>query len=551
MKSASSTGIFRRTEPVIAAAVFLTAVAVWLNLPSTVIVFNDDFGYLRSIVETLQHGRPWTDDWLEPWAASLSVLSAGVFKVTGSFRLATYGLQALLAGGIVGLSAMLLHRRQVPVGLALAWSLAGLTFPTMLWKVAEFGAVPLYVFCLLAAIKAAERGRWVCFTVAWLVALASRQSALLWLALPTSLLLANREAGWGRTLGRLALIAVGGGLIYWAIGQGMNRTNAQAVMQPGIFTQVEWSRSLGHVGLALAVGATAMGLAGFVLRVSTPPTAPGFRQVGVVIVASLAILVLWVSDVRQWVGMEHGMLQGMRGTGYLALVYGLALAGWWWGGFRVRRPFLLVLAAMAGLMALRHSVWDYYLLDVAVLGFFSVSPEAGEPAARPGLRWAGWLALAGVFAFHQSFVVTTRHMLADNHGLVRLHEQALRAGRLSPAELELAPFGYRGWNLYPHSIQHEARGRYIADFEKYVGGPVLRLHVDNAREPAPTLANGKLAAGETLLESEILPRSWFQSRRYNLIRTGTLGAAPEWTLSAYTRPVFPLTDDEWRELIDK
>jgi hypothetical protein len=329
----------------------------------------------------------------------------------------------------------------------------------------------------------------------------------------------------------------------------MNRTNAQAVMQPGIFTQVEWSRSLGHVGLALAVGATAMGLAGFVLRVTTPPTAPGFRQVGVVIAASLAILVLWVSDVRQWVGMEHGMLQGMRGSVYLALVYGLALAGWWWGGFRVRRPFLLVLAAMAGLMALRHSVWDYYLLDVVVLGFFSVSPEAGEPAARPGLRWVGWLALVGVFAFHQSFVVTTRHMLADNHGLVRLHEQALRAGRLLPAELELAPFGYRGWNLYPHSIQHEARGRYIADFEKYVGGPVLRLHVDNAREPAPTLANGKLAAGETLLESEILPRSWFQLRRYNLIRTGVPGIAPEWTLSEYPRPVFPLTDAEWRELI--
>ena len=222
------------------------------SLPQGVIgpVFNDDFGYLRSIVETLQHGRPWTDDWLEPWAASLSVLSAGIFKVTGSFRLATYGLQALLAGGIVGLAAMLLHRRQVPVGLAVAWSLAGLTFPTMLWKVAEFGALPLYVFCLLAAIKAAERGRWWCFTAAWLVALASRQSALLWLALPAGLMLANREAGWGRMLGRLALIAIGGGLVYWAIGQGMNRTNAQAVMQPGILTQIEWSRGIGHVGLA-------------------------------------------------------------------------------------------------------------------------------------------------------------------------------------------------------------------------------------------------------------------------------------------------------------
>lgn len=551
MKSASSPGILRRPAPVITAAVLLTAVAVWLNLPSTVIVFNDDFGYLRSIIATLQHGRPWTDDWLEPWAASLSVLSAGIFQVTGSFRLATYGLQALLAGGIVGWSALLLHRRQVSLWPAVAWSLAGLTLPTLLWKVAEFGAVPLYVFCLVAAIHAAERGRWGLFTAAWLVALASRQSAVLWLALPAGMLLTNREAGWGRTLGRLALVAVGGGLAYWAIGQGMNRTNAQAVMQPGIFTHLDWFRGLGHVGLALAVGATAMGLGGFVLRVSAPAAVVTFRPVGLVIAASFAILVLWVFDVRQWVGMEHGLLQGVRGSGYLALVYGLALAGWWWGGFQVRRSHGLALVAMAGLLALRHSVWDYYLLDVAVLGFFSITPAAGEPETKPRLRWAGWLALAGVLAFHQSFVVTTRHMLADNHALVRLHEQAMRAGRLAPAELELAPFGYRGWNLYPHSIQHEARGRYIADFEKYVAGPVLRLHVDNAREPVPTLANGKLAAGETLLETEILPRGWFQSRRYNLIRTGTPGTAPEWPLSDYTRPIYPLTDAEWREQIGK
>jgi hypothetical protein len=42
-----------------------------LTLPALVVVFNDDFGYLRSMLHTIRHARPWTDDWLEPWAASL------------------------------------------------------------------------------------------------------------------------------------------------------------------------------------------------------------------------------------------------------------------------------------------------------------------------------------------------------------------------------------------------------------------------------------------------------------------------------------------------
>src|SRR5215468_1977821 len=66
----------------------VSTLIIWFSFPPTTIVFNDDFGYLRSIAETIQHGRPWTDDWLEPWAASLSVLSALIFKVTGSFRTA-------------------------------------------------------------------------------------------------------------------------------------------------------------------------------------------------------------------------------------------------------------------------------------------------------------------------------------------------------------------------------------------------------------------------------------------------------------------------------
>ena len=74
-----------------------SGVFVFATLPGGVVVMNDDFGYLRSVVATLQHGRPWTDEWLEPWSAGLSVLSALVYLATGSWLLAIQGVQALLA----------------------------------------------------------------------------------------------------------------------------------------------------------------------------------------------------------------------------------------------------------------------------------------------------------------------------------------------------------------------------------------------------------------------------------------------------------------------
>ena len=59
---------------------------IYVTLPPEAIAINDDFAYLKSVVQTLQHGRPWTNDWLEPWSASLASLSALVFHATGRFH---------------------------------------------------------------------------------------------------------------------------------------------------------------------------------------------------------------------------------------------------------------------------------------------------------------------------------------------------------------------------------------------------------------------------------------------------------------------------------
>ncbi len=82
---------------------------IWLQLPGMVVTLDDDFGYLRSVVETCQRGRPWTYDWLTPWAASMSVLVACLFKLTGSFSFAVHFSLALCAAlAFLGLSLFLI-----------------------------------------------------------------------------------------------------------------------------------------------------------------------------------------------------------------------------------------------------------------------------------------------------------------------------------------------------------------------------------------------------------------------------------------------------------
>jgi hypothetical protein len=128
------------------------------TLPAGVAVYNDDFGYLRSVLETLEHGRPWTNDWLEPWAASFSTLSALVFLAGGDARLAMHGLLGLL--GAVGFAAgcALWKARGHRAAPALALAALVSTVPTLLWKSVEFTAFALHLPCLLLALRFSETG---------------------------------------------------------------------------------------------------------------------------------------------------------------------------------------------------------------------------------------------------------------------------------------------------------------------------------------------------------------------------------------------------------
>jgi hypothetical protein len=133
---------------------------LYVMLPAGVTVMNDDFGYLGSVIETIQRGRPWTDEWLEPWSGSLAAFSALGFKLTGSFLIATQGLQAVYAAGAAALTYLLFRTLGLAVRESVIAAVLALSFPTLLWKFIEFTSMTVYLPCLLGAMWAAGQRRW-------------------------------------------------------------------------------------------------------------------------------------------------------------------------------------------------------------------------------------------------------------------------------------------------------------------------------------------------------------------------------------------------------
>lgn len=88
--SFSSTFSFLNTRRHLVFASLAYGFLVWLALPDRVVAIDDDFGYLRSIQETWQHGRSWTHSFLVPFSASTSVLVCLGFAVTGSMAFAVH-----------------------------------------------------------------------------------------------------------------------------------------------------------------------------------------------------------------------------------------------------------------------------------------------------------------------------------------------------------------------------------------------------------------------------------------------------------------------------
>lgn len=546
----------------LAAAIY--GLLVYACLPEGVAALDDDFGYLRSVVATLQHGRPWTDDWLEPWAASFSSLSALLYLITRNFYGATYGLLPVLAAVSFGVAVLLLHDRGLKPWLAIVLAFSGLAFPTVFWKTIQYTGLALYLPCLLGAIWACERPRWSVFLIVWLAALATRQSALAWGMLPLVIAAGNWRAGIGHLAGRAfwrpALVATAGAVVFVILWSAMNRTHAQAVLGGRVFARVSLTHVL-QIGMrGLGVYFVMAGIGLLVLRLNRPGFAGSrsWRSPAVRTVLALAAVVICSFDLRTLVLWEHGAMSGPAGWLLLKFLVLAGAAGWLFRGGALRPAMAAGALAALALLCSRGAVWDYYFFDLAALGLFGVrlrDETVAVPAPSEG-RWrlAAGLVLAIAVVVNGLLILDFKAAMDRGWAVCRLGEQALREGRLAPAELSFAPFGFRAWHLYPWYVRHEGRDSAdIAGFDCYLRPGAIEVGQGYSRllHVLPRFCHEPPADRRNLIAAGGTRFLWFFRGEYYLLRFKTEAEAPPVARLPpdYCLQPFPLNEAEWSETV--
>jgi hypothetical protein len=525
-------------------------------VPHWTITFNDDVGYLRSVVETIQHRRPWTDEFLEPWSMSLSLVSAAIYEVTGRFSFATVGLQCILPALSFVFAARFLLRVTGTAVLAALVPAAVLTFPTLLWKQAEFTALIVYIPALFAALWATSARRWFVFGLAYAIAVGSRQSAVAWLALPVAFAAHALWRGEGRCAIRPAVVVVGGLVWFGALQQYANDTHARRFITANLLWSIDARVFAVNIAVSALVVATVAGVAALIAFVAQPGgrKRPGpWRRTACVLVG-LALLACVPFVARSIpLSFEHPLFDNTWAATYLRGLVVVGAAGWLVSAPRIAGPLACAAAAAAGLASMRAELWDYYLLDAAIFilwGAFAGSPSAGAFASGPARSriWIAAAVLGGIIGAHVAATGALKRSLDERAAACAVLEKALRAEWMKPTELSHAPFGFVAWHLFPYYVRHDgADSANLAGFGIYVGQHVVDVCTDPVRRSE---RRRQLPADRDHAFSEVRPRGWFRYARYYLVRRSD-SVPPEVTLkwSEYRYVPFPLNDDEWRALI--
>ena len=171
-----------------------------------------------------------------------------------------------------------------------------------------------------------------------------------------------------------------------------------------------------------------------------------------------------------------------------------------------RLPQLGAALASTGLASLRSELWDYYLIDGAVMAFFSVQigtistadEDVGGARRRGRLQSLLAPALIAIIAVFQVSATGPLKRLVDHRaGACSALEKAMRAGWMKPTELSDSPFGFTAWHLFPYYIAHEGRNSPGLDgFGVYVGNNSVNVRIEGVgRREAKAAESGNRGLG--------------------------------------------------------
>jgi hypothetical protein len=540
---------------------------IWLLLPAIVVALDDDFSYLRSVIQTIQHDRPWTDNWLTPWAASCSALSALLYHTTGSFSFAIHF--NLVLAGTMAFAGLMRHLRDqgVSTGKAIAFTAAVLTFPSVMNMHLLFTAVALYWGCLWLCLCLAYRRQWLWFFLFWAVALSSRQSAITWLGIPGCVWLEHvwRSRSLRGVPRDLWIVLVGGVIWFGIMMTQMNPTQGQEIATRARSLHVPIEITLRTAGLSLLAL-----IAGFGSRRLAAFSAPVSRsRLIIAIVCGLggAAFAIWIT--RDIIAI-HNCLGDAFAPWIIGLVGAVAAAGIVLSPICPRWEVLPTIAGAIALLLLYRADFDYYYVDLVAWGIYAASRKKGSTvtSSRPEI-WFCWLlslCLVAILTWNARCLLRLKLAHDISAGVITTYEKAIRESKLGPQDIGMAPFGYQGWHLADYFLANEGRvNNDLSGFVAYTppwngqsGNGVVRI-LDRRLKPFSTwlMPQNNVSLRSSMETEELIEHRgkvlWFYKATYQLMsKSDTTPRAGRITVNPQTfQPqIFPLTDAEWRRQIE-
>ncbi len=539
----------RVTAPLLGWAAFAAVYFLLAFRPG--IVRSDDFGYLRSVIGTLRAGRPFLDDWLEPFSAVFSSACALLYRLTGSFLLSTWGFQAACALALYPLLYRLLAVRLQPRHAALsALAMAGL--PLYLAKAADFHAGICTLDLFLASLILFETDRMGWFYAAAFLAFANRQNQICLLILPAWKWFFPMPAGKSRRRTADVVAPCLYALAALALTLAMNGT--YAARNAGFRHSAPGPLLAAFASAAIAGGLLSLGwLSAFsFLRGRPGPLANArWRFPAAASLAVLAFLPWWDPSLLRMDTPMFGYLGWSRVN--FALPW-ILIASYWLLDFRLLRPrpYLALIGGYVLVTSLRGIWWDYYFLEIALLCLLLALQGpgiSGMDLPGPALVFLGALLAADIGYAYLLKVQSDKQRLA-----VVILEGLERQDRVRVDRMTGAPFGLLGWKLFGYFTSHEGRDYgELADFLGYVRKD--RVTVET-QLPWRRAFKSALPAQAVMIDSGFC-RVGFASVRYRVADlhgpdSGVQAQGRFLVLdSARYRPLrFPLDDGEWKEYLD-
>ena len=411
----------------------------------------DDFSYLQSAIETIARSQPFTHDWLEPYSATLSSLSALSYLVTGNFPFSTWGLEAVFVLANFILLYRLFRTRLISKEAA-TMTLLVLTQPIFWYKCSEFTSNHFTVTFVLAALLAYLRGYWIRFFIMTFLAFSNRQNSIVLLILPIyQLIRGGKDARKAVLLsGLLAFGALA--LVLHGI---MNHTLAQAT---GIYAKLDGYR-IKHVMQAMLVGAYVslafLSIFDWLMGSNARANFKDNIRRPVIPTAATAIFILMI-----WLGSLPlidfhtpfiGSLDHTHTLQYILMVF-LPCTLWFldWNSIEIRPSFLLGCAYII-VSSMKGFWYDAYLIDLALaVLIYLLTREQPRSLSRLSLATiTAALSLNLVWAY--GFKI-----MGDKEALSnRVYEQLEREGKAEVENMTDATFGFLGWKLFDHYTRYE------------------------------------------------------------------------------------------------